>query len=332
MRLCLQRLFFHTGKKTRFVSITINNEAAAKTVINMRIGVSFIIWFVFSIPVSAQGLALHFLDHTGRKIVLKAYPQRVVALAPSITEIIFALGRQHLLKGVTRFSDHPPDAEKLPKVGSYVHLDLERIVALKPDICIAIKDGNPKAIIDRLESLGIPVYVIHPLNVAAVMKTIQDMGRLLGAGEKAHHLVQNMHLRLQRVESIVSGTASRPGVFFQIGISPIVSVGTDTFIHELIVLAGGKNLAEGPVPYPRFSREQVLGLSPEILIITSMARNAIFDKVKAEWNQWNNMPAVRNGRIFMVDSNLFDRPTPRLIDGLELLVKLIHPSLLKEGR
>ena len=298
----------------------------------MRVAVTFIIWFVFIIPVSAQELALHFLDHTGRKIILSAYPQRVVSLAPSITEIIFALGRQHLLKGVTRFSDHPPDAKKLPKVGSYVHLDLERIVALKPDICIAIKDGNPKEIIGRLESLGIPVYVINPLNVAAVMKTIQDIGRLLGAGEKAHHLVQNMHLRLQRVESTVSKAAFRPRVFFQIGISPIVSVGTDTFIHELIVLAGGKNLAEGPVPYPRFSREQVLGLSPEVLIITSMTRNAIFDKVKAEWSRWNNMPAVRNRRIFMVDSNLFDRPTPRLIDGLELLVKLIHPSLFKEGR
>ncbi|HIJ57343.1 MAG TPA: cobalamin-binding protein [Deltaproteobacteria bacterium] len=292
---------------------------------------SFVIaGFVLSVAVQSHGKDV--LDQLGRAVKLTHTPQRLVSLAPSITEIIFALGRQHLLKGVTRFSDYPLDAKKLPKVGSYVHLDLERIVALKPDICIAIKDGNPKAIIDRLESLGIPVYAIHPLNVAAVMKTIQDIGRLLGAGEKAHHLVENMQLRLQRVESIVSRTASRPGVFFQIGISPIVSVGTDTFIHELIVLAGGKNLAEGPVPYPRFSREQVLGLSPEILIVTSMARNAIFDKVKVEWSRWNNMPAVRNERIFMVNSDLFDRPTPRLIDGLELLVRLIHPSLLEEGR
>ena len=118
--------------------------------------------------------------------------------------------------------------------------------------------------------------------------------------------------------------------FFQIGLSPIVSVGTGTFIHELIVLAGGKNLSEGPVQYPRFSREQVLALSPEVFVITSMARGASFESVKKEWSQWPDLPAVRNNRILLVDSNLFDRPSPRLVDALELLLKLIHPELFRE--
>jgi iron complex transport system substrate-binding protein len=143
-------------------------------------------------------------------------------------------------------------------------------------------------------------------------------------------LVRDMHSRIQRVKSLVEKAAHRPGVFFQIGISPIVSVGTPTFIHELIVLAGGTNLASGPIPYPRFSREQVLALSPEVFIITSMARAAVFEKVKAEWSQWPNLPAVRNKRIYLEDSNLFDRPTPRLVGGLELLVRLIHPELFEE--
>jgi iron complex transport system substrate-binding protein len=119
----------------------------------------------------------------------------------------------------------------------------------------------------------------------------------------------------------------RPRVFFQIGVSPIVSVGTHTFIHELIVQAGGINVAQGPVPYPRFSREQVLDLAPEVIIITSMARTAVFNQVKAGWQQWPDLPAVRNDRIFIQESNLFDRPTPRLVDALEILARLIHPEL-----
>jgi iron complex transport system substrate-binding protein len=269
-------------------------------------------------------------DQLERNITVPDTPQRVVALAPSITEIIFALGQEHLLKGVTLYSDYPPEAARLPKVGSYVQLNLEKIVALKPDLCIAIKDGNPREVASRLESLSIPVYAVNPRNLETVMKTVLEIGKLLNATQQADILVQNMRSRVLKVKSLVAKTGSRPRVFFQIGISPIVSVGTDTFMHELIVLAGGKNLAQGPVAYPRFSREQVLALSPEVLIITSMARAAVFEQVKAEWNRWPHMPAVRDHRIFLEDSNFFDRPTPRLVDGLELLVKLIHPKLFEE--
>jgi iron complex transport system substrate-binding protein len=279
---------------------------------------------------AAQSAAGTVTDQLGRQVNVPDNPQRIVALAPNITEIIFALGQEHRLKGVTRYSDFPSEAAKLFKVGSYVHLDLERIVALKPDLCIAIKDGNPRLVAQRLESLKIPVYAVDPKNLDTIMKTIIEIGKLLDAGEKAKMLVQNMHSRIQRVKSLVEKAAHRPGVFFQIGISPIVSVGTPTFIHELIVLAGGTNLASGPIPYPRFSREQVLALSPEVFIITSMARAAVFEKVKAEWSQWPNLPAVRNKRIYLQDSNLFDRPTPRLVGGLELLVRLIHPELFEE--
>ncbi len=277
-------------------------------------------------------LARIVTDQLGRKISLPDNPQRVVALAPSITEIIYALGQQHRLKGATLFSDYPDAAKKLPTVGSYVHLDLEKIVALRPDLCVAIKDGNPKGVIDRLESLKIPVYAVDPKNLDSVMETLQEIAQLLGADDTAEFLIRSMKSRIGRVTSRVATTDSRPRVFFQIGISPIISVGSDTFIHEIIVLAGGKNLAEGKVPYPRYSQEQVLGLSPEIFIITSMARSAAFKKAKAQWSRWANLPAVENGRIHLVDSNLFDRPTPRLVDALEMLARLIHPELFEETK
>ena len=283
---------------------------------------------LFSSAVSAGTTTV--TDLLGRQIEVATSPARVIALAPNITEIVFALGQGQRLVGVTQFSDFPPQATNLPKVGSYVHLDLEKIVALRPELCIAIKDGNPKVVIDRLDALGIPVYAVDPRDLDTVMETIQQIGALLGAQERASDLVGDMQRRIKRVEALVAKATHRPRVFFQIGISPIVSVGTDTFINELIVKAGGQNLAAGRTPYPRFSREQVLTLAPDIIIITSMARRAAFEKVRAEWNQWPDLPAVKQQQIFIEDTNLFDRPTPRLVNGLELLVKLIHPELAEE--
>ena len=300
------------------------NMQVAKMEITRCLTIMVLLVFLMT-PVAAGT----FVDQLERRVTLPDDPQRVVALAPSITEIVFALDQGARLKGVTLHSDFPTEAAKLPKIGSYVRLDLERIVSLNPDLCIAIKDGNPKEVVDRLDTLGIPVYVVNPRNLTTVLDTIKEIGSILNAKDKADALLTTLQHRIQRVKSLISQDTYRPGVFFQIGISPIVSIGTDTFLHELIVLAGGKNLANGKTPYPRFSREQVLALAPEILIVTSMARQAVFDQVKAEWRRWPTMPAVRNDRIFLVESDLFDRPSPRLIDGLELLVKLIHPELLK---
>jgi iron complex transport system substrate-binding protein len=285
-------------------------------------------FFLIDTPTDAKTV----VDQLGRHVTIPEKPERIVSLAPSITEIVFALDQGYRLKGVTTYSDFPPEAKKLPKVGSYVQLDLEKIVALKPDLCIAIKDGNPIVVAQRLESMKIPVYAVNPKNLKTVIQTVQEIGGLLNVEKKANKLVQNMKLRIQKVKSMVAKTTYRPRVFLQIGVSPIVSVGTNTFSHELIVLAGGKNLAEGPIVYPRYSIEQVLALSPEVIIITSMARAAVFKKVKAEWDRWPNMPAVRNHHVFIEDSNLFDRPTPRLVDGLELMVRLIHPELFERPK
>lgn len=271
-------------------------------------------------------------DQLGRQVNVPEKPQRVISLAPNITEIIFALKRESILKGVTLHCDYPPEAKLLPRVGSYVGLDLEKIVSLKPDLCIAIKDGNPKQVVDRLESFGIPVYAVDPRNLDSVMETILSIGGLLGADKRADILVNNMRSRIRLVTELVAATSHKPGVFFQIGAAPVVSVGTRTYIHELIMLAGGVNVTVGETPYPRFSREQLVALSPDVVIITSMTRNDTFEQVLAEWNKWPQIQAVRNKRIYMADSDLFDRPSPRLVDGLEALVKLIHPELFGDKK
>ena len=270
-------------------------------------------------------------DQLGRSIRIPDDPKRVVALAPSITEIIFALGRQDRLKGTTQFSNYPAEAARLPKVGSYVRLDLERIMALNPDLCIAIKDGNPKETIDRLQALKIAVLAVNPRNLESMLQAIQRIGDILNASTNAKTLVKDMRSRIQQVDTLVSRIDHRPRVFIQIGISPIISAGKNTFINELIVRAGGINVAAGPKAYPHFSREQVLALAPDVLIITSMSRSGAFEKVKADWSRLTHMPAVRQKRIYTVNSDVFDRPSPRLLDALEILTRLLHPGLFKDG-
>ena len=270
-------------------------------------------------------------DQLGREVRIPDDPQRVVALAPSITEIIFALGQQDRLKGTTQFSNYPAEAARLPKVGSYVRLDLERIVALSPDLCIAIKDGNPKETIERLQALNIPIFAVNPRNLESMMQTIATVGAILNAPARAQTLVQTMKVRIQRVDALVATIDHRPRVFIQIGISPIISAGTNTFIHELSVRAGGINVAAGKKAYPHFSREQVLALAPDVLIITSMSRSGAFDKAKADWHRLTDMSTGLRQRIYTVDSDVFDRPSPRLLDALEILTRLLHPELFEDG-
>lgn len=277
-------------------------------------------------PVSSSLAARTAVDQVGRTVIFPDHPQRVISLAPSITEIVYAIDRGACLKGATLYSDYPKQARELPRVGSYVHLDIEKIVALKPDLCIAVKDGNPKETADRISDFGIPVYAVNPVDLDSVIQTVGLIGSLLNADARATEVVNDMEARIKRVENLVASTSLRPRVFFQIGISPIVSAGRDTFLHGLIHRAGGENLAGKLISYPRFTKEQVLGLNPDVIIITSMARAGVFDQVKQEWQTWQHVPAVRNNQIHVVDSNILDRPTPRMVDGLELLVRLIHPE------
>ncbi len=269
-------------------------------------------------------------DQLGHQVNVPAAPQRLVTMAASLTEMVFAVGLGSRLVGVEQFSDYPPAALALPKVGSYKNPDLERIVALRPDLCLSIKDGNPRHVVDFLQGLGIPVYVVDPHNVAGVIATVEEIGHLLGAEGKAGELAAALNRRYQRIKGLTAQIAHRPRVFFQIGISPIVSAGSHTFLDELITTAGGLNLAAGKVAYPRFSQEQILALQPEVIIITSMARGGAFEQVKAGWERWETLPAARNHRIFLVNSDLVDRPAPRLVDGLEVIFRLIHPELAGE--
>ena len=263
-------------------------------------------------------------DQVGRQVKVPMAPGRIVSLTPSLTEVVFELGAGELLVGVTKFATTPAAATKISKVGSYVHLDLERILRLKPDLCLAVRDGNPKHVVDRLVALGIPVYVVDPRSLAEVRESISLLGELLQRQAQAAKIVAEMEAIEARVAARVATVTSTPRVFFQIDASPIISAGDNTFIGQLIVKAGGINLAAGPTAYPRYSWENVLHLQPDVVLIASMSGGYTPEQLQAGWQKWPQVPAVAGGRIHVVEADQFDRPTLRLFHGLEQMVQLLH--------
>ena len=265
-------------------------------------------------------------DQLGRSVAVPRQPQRVIALIPSLTEIVYALGRGDLLVGATQFADQPPAAAKLPRVGSYLHLDIERIVALRPDLCLASRDGNPDYAIRRILELGIPVFALDPRTLNEISNSVTLLGELLDARPQAAAIAREMAAKMDAVAARVKKAPSRPKVFFQIDASPLFSAGQGTFIDQLITSAGGRNLAGDRTGYPRYSWEDILALRPEVVIIASMAGGYSEAQLKAQWSRWPDIPAVKDGRLYVVDAGLFDRPVPRLADGLVALAKLLHPE------
>jgi iron complex transport system substrate-binding protein len=274
-----------------------------------------------------QARAYFVIDQADRRVDIPERLSRIVSLAPSVTEMIYSLGKEKLLVGATQYSNHPEAAKNLPRVGSYVRLDIEKIVALKPDLCIAIKDGNPEHTVKKIESFNIPVYVIDPRNLNDIINIVGIFGKILAAEQQSTLLINEMRRRLRNIQTKIATVSHRPKVFFQIDAAPIITVGNDTFIHELITLAGGINVAAGPEPYPRYNWEQVLMLQPEIALVASMAGGHTPEELKAGWMQWPQIPAVKQNRIHVVDADLIDRPTPRLLDGLEEFARIIHPEI-----
>jgi iron complex transport system substrate-binding protein len=265
-----------------------------------------------------------FKDSIGREVELKNPPRRIVCLAPSVTEILFYLGLGERVVGVTQFSYYPPEAAERPKVGSYIRLNAEKIIELAPDLAIGTVDGNKQDLVELLEQAGVAVYVVNPRSVREVVETVERLGLVCGVPEKGSALAAGLGKRVDRIEE-TAGSGKRPLVFFQINIRPIMSVSRNTIHHDIIRLAGGVNMtAESAITYPRISLEEVLARKPEVIIISSMERGGEFEKARQEWFKWPSIPAVKRGRVHLVDSDLVDRPSPRIIQGLEAVSGFIQ--------
>jgi iron complex transport system substrate-binding protein len=277
----------------------------------------------------AHSSSQRFKDEVGREVIVPFPPKKIVSLAPNITEILFSLGLDQEIVGVSVHCNFPEQVKSKVRVGSYISLDFEKIVSLKPDLIIATGAGNTRDMVERLERLGFPTYVIFPKNVEDVIRSVGHLSQLVGREKEGVEIIQEMKRRRERVVELTLGLP-KPRVFLQIGEAPVVTVGKNSFADDLIRLAGGDNVAGNEKEmYPRFGMEEILKRSPEVILISSMNPKGNYQKALREWSRWKTIPAVKNGRIHLLDSDLIDRPSPRIIEGLEEMARLLHPERFK---
>ncbi len=283
--------------------------------------------FLLVLPaIASSARAAWVVDETGRRVFVPAHPRRIVSLAPDITETLFALGLDREIVGVSQFSDYPEAARTKPKVGSYVNLSLERILSLSPDLVIGTTNGNRKEAVALLEKAGIPVYVTNPERFSDIFRMILHLGTITGREGTARQLAASMKKRADRIAALTA-SCRKPKVFVQIDSNPLLSVGRNTIYHELITLAGGTNIVgHVRVKYPRYSMESLLKARPEVILVSSMGGDGSRKAVLDAWSRWPDLPAVRNSRIYLLDSDLTDRFSPRIVLGLEKIAEILHQS------
>lgn len=286
---------------------------------------------VLLLPQAAAALAV--TDQTGRQVVLPAAPGRIVSLVPSVTETVFTIGAQDRLVGVTDFCDYPAAARRKPSVGGMIAPSLEGIVALRPDLVVATTAGNRHETFDQLERLKIPVYLVNPTTVDEVLDLVVRLGRLTDRAEAAGQVVARLRERIQIIQARVAGRA-RPRVLYVLWPDPLIVPARGALVSELIARAGGDSVtADGGHGYPRYSMEAALARNPEVILIAShdATRSPL---VRSKWERFAHVPAVSAGRLHTVDGNLMHRYGPRMVDGLEILARLIHPEAFvnSEGR
>ncbi len=275
-------------------------------------------------PFMANVAPRTFVDDTGRKIYLSNTPKRIVSLAPSITDMLFAIGAGDSVVGVTEFCDYPPEALTKTQVGDS-RPNLEAILALEPDLVLAM-DVIRDDVLKTLQQLKIPLFILEAQSLEHVYAHIKTLGRMLHRVQEANALAHSMR---QDIQAIGERTSSlpKPRVLYVLYSQPFITVGPGSFIHQLLEFAGGKNIAENAgQAYPRLSMEVVLQMDPEILLFPSMGGKGSQESDQDQWTRWNTMTAVKNDRLYFVPWALISRPGPRLVQGLAALAKVIHPE------
>ncbi|MFT3890081.1 MAG: cobalamin-binding protein [Anaerolineales bacterium] len=284
-------------------------------------------------PATEPAVSYTFTDGLGREVKLNGPAQHVVSLAPSNTEILFAIGAGSQVVGRDEFSDYPEEAKSISSVGgSMGQYSAEAIVALKPDLVLAAEINTPE-LVKQLEDLGLTVYYLkNPTTLEGMYDNLVLVGQLTGHVEDANSLVESLKARVAAVDEKIAPLSSRVPVFYEIDASDPAkpyTYGPGSFGDLLISRAGGENIGSSLTdPYPQMSLEQVVAANPYAIILGDSMWGTTPDAVKSRPG-WEGIDAVQNDRIYPFDDNLVSRPGPRLVDGLEQLAKLLRPELFK---
>ncbi len=254
-----------------------------------------------------------------KAFAFEGYPQRIISGMPSITEMLFALGLDDQIVGVTTNCNYPAAALKKEKVGGFF-LNLEKVVSLRPDLIVMLEDAQDSDI-ERLVEHGLPVYTVDPDSVIDVIETIEELGLLTGKEERAEGITRRMMLRIQAVEEKVYGLP-RERVLVIVGCKPLIVVGRDNFIDDILNYAGARNLAEqASAAYPQYSFERLLFEDPDYIIVPEGLIG--WDEIRKD-SRWRTLSAVQNDRILFINDDILSRPGPRVVEAIEEIAEFIH--------
>jgi len=290
----------------------------------MRLPVHVVFCFaaLLSIVSTESPAQITVIDDLGRTVSLPAPARRVVSLAPSITESLFAIGAGDCLVGVTTFCDYPPAASAVPHIGGMTNPSIETILSLHPDLVVVSMEGNTREDFTKMTGLGVPVFVTNPRTLAGILRSLDQLGDLTGHRDHAARLVDSMSARAARARSRSSDKPLRTLLF--VSLRPLIAAGGKTFLHELLETAGARNVAaSAPGTYPAYSREAVLAENPDAIILTGDLTTDVAGLI-AMFPEWGTLAAVRSGRVYSIDPDIVSRPGPRAVDALEILSSLLH--------
>jgi iron complex transport system substrate-binding protein len=266
------------------------------------------------------------VDETGRAVRIPQPVQRIVSLAPSLTETLYALGLQDRLVGDTDYCDYPEDAQKKTKVGGAINPNFEEIAALRPDLVLVIKSLNRYDTVRALDGLGIPVYATDPHTVDEIISSTQRLAEILGTPEAGSVLAADLEHRLSDLKRRLAPPPPRK-VLFIVWAEPLISIGKDTFIADALRHAGAVSIVDSSQSWPQVNLEEVVKLQPEYLVFaTGHGENLAHNlETFSGLPGWRLLDAVRN-RKFAVISDAVNRPAPRIISAIEDLARQLHPE------
>lgn len=262
-------------------------------------------------------------DGAGRDVTLKAEPKRIVSVAPSNTELVFALGKGGALVGRSDYCDYPEEAKKIESVGGFAPPNYEKVLSMEPDLILMIggsKDAREKLVNEYKQT----VFVMDPKNFEGLYEGIQNLGVALNAQEQAAKVIADMKGEIEAISEKAAKATSKPKVFYEVWSDPLMTAGSGTFIDDMITAAGGVNAGADVKGWANFSLEQLAAANPEIIMTGSADRVA---QIKSR-SGWEGFKAIKDGKVFGApDENLVSRPGPRLVQGLKWFAETIHPEI-----
>jgi iron complex transport system substrate-binding protein len=275
---------------------------------------------------AASAFPLTIKDDAGRDVTIPKAPQRIVSLSSSNTEILFSLGLESRVVAIDQYSNYPPAAKSKPTVGGFANPDLEKIVAQEPDLILGASI-HVKAILPELERRGLKAVITDPKSVSGVLDSIRLVGKITGQQKEADAIVAGMQARIDSVQAAVKG-ATPVRLFYEI--SPqLHTAGSGTFVNDVLQMAGGANIAANTgKDWPQLNQESLLLADPEVILIADQPADMTPEIVSARPG-WSQVSAVKNKRIVVINDELTSRPGPRVVDGLELVAKTLHPDRVK---